>query len=99
MTGSLWLGVDVGGTFTDAGAYDSQGQRLQWAEVPSSPSDPAVGVLHALSSLTSNFEQIDHFLHGVTIGPIGESNPQMDELAGYSTVEDLSFERWPLSHI
>ena len=45
MTGSLWLGVDVGGTFTDAVAYDRQGRRLQWAKVPSTPVDPALGVL------------------------------------------------------
>jgi N-methylhydantoinase A len=68
MTGSLWIGVDVGGTFTDAVAYDRQGRRLQWVKVPSTPANPALGVLDALSSLTSNFEQIDHFVHGITIG-------------------------------
>ena len=68
MTGSLWIGVDVGGTFTDAVAYDRQGRRLQWVKAPSTPDNPALGVLDALSSLTSNFEQIDHFVHGITIG-------------------------------
>jgi N-methylhydantoinase A len=68
MTGSLWIGVDVGGTFTDAVAYDRQGWRLQWVKVPSTPADPALGVLDALSHLTSDFEQIDHFVHGITIG-------------------------------
>ncbi len=35
----------------------------------------------------------------LTLSPIGESKPQMDELARYSTVEDLWFVQWPLSHI
>jgi N-methylhydantoinase A len=68
MTHSLWLGVDVGGTFTDAVAYDVDGRRLRWSKVPSTPDDPAQGVLDALSSLTSEFEHVDRFVHGITIG-------------------------------
>lgn len=55
------LGVDVGGTFTDACAWD--GQRLTVAKAPSTPdqSDGVVGVAAALG------EQFTTFVHGTTV--------------------------------
>ncbi|WHU46517.1 hydantoinase/oxoprolinase family protein [Gordonia sp. L191] len=44
------LGIDVGGTFTDAVAADEQG-RVVGAKTPSTPSDYADGVLNAISEL------------------------------------------------
>ncbi|WP_322778546.1 hydantoinase/oxoprolinase family protein [Frankia sp. Cas4] len=44
---AVWLGVDVGGTFTDLVAVDDNGQ-LVFAKVPSVPADPSVGVLAAV---------------------------------------------------
>ena len=62
------IGVDVGGTFTDAVAYDTADGALRWAKVPSTPSEPAIGVLDAVSSLTGDLGAVERFVHGITIG-------------------------------
>ena len=50
-TARLRIGVDVGGTFTDAVAYDTADGSLQWAKAPSTPDEPALGVLEALDAV------------------------------------------------
>ena len=62
------IGVDVGGTFTDAVAYDTTDGSLRWAKVPSTPSEPAIGVLDAVSTLTGDLGAVERFVHGITIG-------------------------------
>ncbi len=44
------IGIDVGGTFTDLVAVDDEG-RVGLAKAPSTPRDPAVGVLDGLERL------------------------------------------------
>ena len=44
----LWVGVDVGGTFTDVVVYDQRTSRLTLGKSPSTPDAPAQGVLDAL---------------------------------------------------
>ena len=62
------IGVDVGGTFTDAVAFDTAGGSLRWAKAPSTPNEPAVGVLDAVSALTRDLDTVERFVHGITIG-------------------------------
>ena len=62
------VGVDVGGTFTDAVALDAAGATLRWAKVPSTPDEPSIGVLDAVSSLCSDLGEVERFVHGITIG-------------------------------
>ena len=62
------IGVDVGGTFTDAVAYDTADGSLRWAKVPTTPGEPAIGVLDAVSSLTGDLGAVERFVHGITIG-------------------------------
>jgi N-methylhydantoinase A len=50
MAASYWIGVDTGGTFTDALAIDSMG-RLHLAKTPSTPSDLSIGVLNSMELL------------------------------------------------
>ncbi|SVC35733.1 uncharacterized protein METZ01_LOCUS288587, partial [marine metagenome] len=45
----MLLGVDIGGTFTDAIAYSNNEIRI--AKVPSNPSDPACSIFSAIKAL------------------------------------------------
>ena len=61
---SLWIGVDVGGTFTDLVAIDNQG-RIETRKVLSTPTDQSEGVLESLRALAR--PDVDRFVHGTTI--------------------------------
>ena len=45
----LWIGIDVGGTFTDAVVYDTQTSAFRLAKAPSTPADPTEAVLDVLT--------------------------------------------------
>ncbi len=58
------VGVDTGGTFTDAVAVDDEG-RLRFAKVPSTPERPEEAVLRALAALGAG--AADEVVHGTTV--------------------------------
>jgi N-methylhydantoinase A len=64
------LGVDVGGTFTDAVLYD--GRAVHTAKAPTTPDDPSRGVLEAVDSVLAGASaeprEIESFAHGMTVG-------------------------------
>lgn len=62
------VGVDVGGTFTDAVVYDEESGELRWAKAPSTPADPSGGVLAALARNDAELASAGRFVHGITIG-------------------------------
>jgi N-methylhydantoinase A len=66
----MLLGVDVGGTFTDAALLD--GDRLHTAKVPSTPEDQSRGVIAAVDEVLSlagaEPGDVDGFTHGMTVG-------------------------------
>ena len=66
----MLLGVDVGGTFTDAALLD--GERLHTAKVPSTPGDQSRGVIAAVEEVLSRAEaepvDVEAFTHGMTVG-------------------------------
>jgi N-methylhydantoinase A len=62
------VGVDVGGTFTDAVVYDDASGELRWAKAPSTPVAPAEGVLAALARNDADLAAAGRFVHGITIG-------------------------------
>jgi len=50
MTGSMRIGIDVGGTNTDAALVDGNGSVLAWTKTPTTD-DPAEGIERALGSV------------------------------------------------
>jgi N-methylhydantoinase A len=66
------IGVDVGGTFTDIVFADTASGRNLIHKVPTTPDDPARGVIAGIVELCERDglprEAIDHVLHGTTIG-------------------------------
>ncbi|MEX2153629.1 MAG: hydantoinase/oxoprolinase family protein [Gemmatimonadaceae bacterium] len=61
---SLWLGVDVGGTYTDLVAIDEKG-RVETRKVLSTPKDQSEGVIDSLRALSR--PNVERFVHGTTI--------------------------------
>ena len=64
----LWIGIDVGGTFTDAVAYDQTRSAFTFAKVPSTPADPTRAVLDVLTAMQLDIQSVERLVHGVTIG-------------------------------
>jgi N-methylhydantoinase A len=66
----MLLGVDVGGTFTDAVVFD--GERLYTAKSPTTPDDQSRGVLDAveaaLAEAGAEAGDVESFAHGMTVG-------------------------------
>jgi len=66
----MLLGVDVGGTFTDAALLD--GETLHTAKVPSTPEDQSRGVIAAVEEVLrragGDAAGVEAFTHGMTVG-------------------------------
>jgi N-methylhydantoinase A len=64
------LGVDVGGTFTDAVLFD--GERLHTAKLPTTPEDQSRAVIAAVEAVIEQAgaaaADIEAFAHGMTVG-------------------------------
>ena len=67
---AMLLGVDVGGTFTDAVLDD--GRSLYSAKAPTTPDDQSAGVLAAIAATLeragSGASEVTGFAHGMTVG-------------------------------
>jgi N-methylhydantoinase A/oxoprolinase/acetone carboxylase beta subunit len=65
------IGVDVGGTFTDLILVDEEAGRITVDKVPSTPDDPARGVVEGVSGLCTKagvaLAEVDNLLHGTTV--------------------------------
>lgn len=68
--GRMLLGVDVGGTFTDAVLL--AGDRLLTAKAPTTPEDQSEGVMAATRAVLSlagrPADEVERFSHGMTVG-------------------------------
>lgn len=69
--GPIRVGVDVGGTFTDVVLFDGRTGRQVFVKVPSTPADPAAGVLRGLLSALevagAGPADVGYFAHGSTV--------------------------------
>ncbi|HEY5052230.1 MAG TPA: hydantoinase/oxoprolinase family protein [Solirubrobacterales bacterium] len=66
----MLLGVDVGGTFTDAVLYD--GAAIHTAKSPTTPGDESAGVMAAIEAVLERSgaapAKVESFAHGMTVG-------------------------------
>src|SRR4051812_47639108 len=89
----MLLGVDVGGTFTDAVLV--VGDRLHTAKAPSTPRDQSEGVMDAVSAALdaagANPEDVEVFAHGTTVATnaLLEGNGARTALVATAGFEDL----------
>jgi N-methylhydantoinase A len=98
----MLLGVDVGGTFTDAALLD--GEHLHTAKVPTTPADQSAGVLAAVESVLERAgarpRDVERFSHGMTVGTnalLTESGARTALIAteGFTDVLDIGRQNRP----
>jgi N-methylhydantoinase A len=68
----VWfVGVDVGGTFTDFYAFDEDQQVIRFHKRPSTPDNPALAILSGLDDLARDQgvipNDVSRFAHGTTV--------------------------------
>src|SRR4030095_1197617 len=71
MTNQFRLGIDVGGTFTDAVLISESTGEIQIAKVPSTPGDPSLAFMAAVDRILEReglaAHSISFLLHGTTV--------------------------------
>ncbi|HKE81922.1 MAG TPA: hydantoinase/oxoprolinase family protein [Solirubrobacteraceae bacterium] len=67
----LFVGIDIGGTFTDLALYDSEREELHVHKVRSTPDDPGRALVEGVSELCDRagvgLGDVDGVLHGTTV--------------------------------
>lgn len=66
--GKYKLSIDIGGTFIDVVRFDFENKKLRAFKLPTTPHDPAEGVISAISQLDVPADQVFEFIHGTTLG-------------------------------
>ena len=71
MTSRYRLGIDIGGTFTDATLIDENTGEISVGKVPSTPEDPSVGFMNAadrmLRDASVSPDEVEYLVHGTTV--------------------------------
>lgn len=66
------IGIDVGGTFTDVVLVNDKAETLYHTKTLTTPQDLTVGVLRGIKKILDlasvGMEEIDHIVHGTTVG-------------------------------
>lgn len=62
-----WLGVDVGGTFTDLVLFDRDSGSLKILKTPSTPRNQSEGILNGVRLLGIDVPGLERFVHGTTV--------------------------------
>ncbi len=71
MTSRYRLGIDIGGTFTDATLINENTGEISVGKVPSTPEDPSVGFMNAadrmLRDTSVSPDEVEYLVHGTTV--------------------------------
>ena len=71
MSGRFRVGIDIGGTFTDAVLLNEANGEISIAKVLSTPSDPSIGFLDAVDQILKSGragpKDLSYIVHGTTI--------------------------------
>ena len=71
MTSRYRLGIDIGGTFTDATLINENTGEINVGKVPSTPEDPSVGFMEAtdrmLRDASVSPKEVEYVVHGTTV--------------------------------
>lgn len=62
------LAIDIGGTFIDVVVFDFETRSVKAFKLPTTPDDPAVGVISAILRLDVPVSDVFEFIHGTTLG-------------------------------
>lgn len=62
------VAADIGGTFTDFVIEDQKSGEITIGKVPTTPENPARGILNGVSQLIDDPKDIEFFVHGTTVG-------------------------------
>lgn len=68
MSGTIVIGVDVGGTFTDVFVFDEATGQVETTKVPSTRGDQSKGFIEGISRKVGDFSDIRTVVHGTTVG-------------------------------
>lgn len=92
--GSIRIGIDTGGTFTDVVALDEISGRIVTTKTPSTPSDPADGFMNGIDKVLkligADSTEIISVSHGTTVATNQLLEEKIDEL-GFITTEGYEF--------
>ena len=71
MTSRYRLGIDIGGTFTDATLINENTGEIRVGKVPSTPQDPSIGFMNAtdrmLREASVSPDEVEYVVHGTTV--------------------------------
>jgi N-methylhydantoinase A len=67
MMGSIRIGIDIGGAFTDLVAYDGSNQEMRWVKLESTPRELSKGVIDCVKQSGVSPEEMGQVIHGQTV--------------------------------
>jgi len=65
--GSIRIGIDIGGAFTDLVGYDDSTKELRWVKVESTPKELSAGVIECVKRSGIPTEEFSQIIHGQTV--------------------------------
>ena len=68
MSGTIVIGVDVGGTFTDVFVFNEATGQVETTKVPSTRGDQSKGFIEGIGRKVTDFADIRTVVHGTTVG-------------------------------